>query len=38
MHPETHARLMSILNWAIPILGYPFIRAGLLGWMAGAKG
>ena len=37
MHPKTHARLMSILNWAIPILGYPFICAGTLGWMAGEK-
>lgn len=35
MHPKTHARLMSILNWAIPAAGYPFICAGVLGLMAG---
>ncbi len=35
MHPQTHARLMSILNWALPIVGYPFICAGLLSWIAG---
>lgn len=37
MHPKTHARLMSILNWAIPIVGYPFLCAGLLGLMAGKR-
>jgi hypothetical protein len=37
MHPETHASLMSILNWAIPVAGYPFVCAGLLGWIAGGR-
>ena len=37
MHPKTHARLMSILNWAIPIVGYPFICAWTLSWMVGER-
>ena len=35
MHAETHARLMSIFHWAIPVAGYPFVCAGFLGWIAG---
>lgn len=35
MPAATHARLMSILNWALPLVGYPFLCAGSLGWALG---
>lgn len=37
MHPQTHTRLLSILHWAIAIVGYPWICALLLGWTAGER-
>lgn len=37
MHPKTHARLTSALNWAIAIVGYPLICILSLGWMAGER-
>jgi hypothetical protein len=37
MHPKTSARLLSILNWAIAIVGYPLLCVLLLGWLAGER-
>ena len=37
MHPKTHARLLSILNWTIAIAGYPLLCVLLLGWLAGER-